>query len=495
MRSVKNLRLKGKLVAMQLAVAAGVLLLYAGLTFFNDLRVSRRAALEQLTTSADIVGGNVASALDFLDRAAAAKALESLRAEPDIFYAAVYDRDGAVFASYTAGEGGRGAGAAPRGNSAEFSSGHLRVTRGIVSGGEEAGSILLLSGMRRHRQAVAQRSWLAALALLLGLGAAFALASLAQRPISEPVLRLLSAARRITETGSYSVRVEKQSDDEVGMLCEAFNDMIGQVQKREGELQRAHQEMEDRVRERTAELAVAKEAAEAADRLKSAFLATMSHELRTPLNSIIGFTGILLQELPGRLNEEQKKQMGMVSGSAEHLLSLINDVLDISKIEAGQMQISAEPFDPAAALHKAVLTARPLAEKKGLALEEESPGEAGPLTADRRRFEQVALNLLSNAVKFTDRGRVRAECFTTDGTVTVRVSDTGIGIKPEDMDKIFKPFRQVDTGTDRQYEGTGLGLSICKKLTELMGGTITAESEWGKGSVFTVKIPLSGKGT
>lgn len=492
MRSIKNLRLKGKLVAIQLAVAAGVLLLYAGFTFVNDLRVSRRAALDQLTTTADIVGGNVASALDFLDRAAAAKALESLRAEPDIFYAAVYDREGAVFASYTAASGGRGEDAAPPGDSAEFSDGHLRVTRRVLSGGEEAGSILLLSGMRRHKRAVAQRSWLAALALLLGLAAAFALASFAQRPISEPILRLAEAAKNIAETGSYSFRVEKRSDDEVGTLCEAFNDMIGQVEKRERELQRAHQELEDRVKERTAELAVAKEAAEAADRLKSAFLATMSHELRTPLNSIIGFTGILQQELPGPLNEEQKKQMEMVGASAEHLLALINDVLDISKIEAGQMQISSEPFDPAAALHKAVLTARPLAEKKGLALEE-APGEAVTLIADRRRFEQIILNLLSNAVKFTDRGSVRAECFSEDGAVIARVADTGIGIKPEDMDKIFKPFRQVDTGTDRQYEGTGLGLSICRKLTELMGGTITAESEWRKGSVFTVRIPLRGR--
>jgi signal transduction histidine kinase len=494
MISVKDLRLKGKLVSMQLAVALGVLLVYAGLTFLHDLRVARRAALEQLTTSADIVGGNVASALDFLDRGAAAKALESLRAEPDIFYAAVYDRDGEVFASYTGGAGGRAAGAAPRGSSAEFSSGHIRVTRSIVSGGEEVGTILIMSGMQRHKRAVTQRGWLALWALLLGMAAAFALASLAQRPISEPILALVRAARSISETGRYSVRVPKQSSDEIGTLCETFNDMIAQVEKREADLQEAHQELEDRVRERTAELAVAKEAAEAADRIKSAFLATMSHELRTPLNSIIGFTGILMQELPGPLNAEQKKQMGMVSGSAEHLLALINDVLDISKIEAGQMKIAAEPFDPAEALRNAVRTARPLAEKKGLALEEAYAGEAR-LTGDRRRFEQVALNLLSNAIKFTEKGSVRASCSAGDGDVAVRVEDTGIGIRPGDMDKIFKPFRQIDTGTSRQYEGTGLGLSICKKLAELMGGAITVESEYGRGSAFTVTLPLERKGS
>lgn len=492
MKSVKDLRLRGKLVAMQLGVACGVLLLYAGLTFLNDLRVARRTALDQLTTTADIVGGNVASALDFLDREAAGKALQSLQAEPDIFYAAVYDKDNALFAAYTGGGNGSQTAAARAGNSAEFSEGHLKVTREIISGGEKAGSILIISGMQRHRRAVAQRGWLVLWVLLLGMTAAFALASLAQRIISEPILRLVEAARNISETGSYSFRVEKQSSDEVGTLCETFNDMIEQVQKREAALHEAQQGLENRVKERTAELAVAKEAAEAADRLKSAFLATMSHELRTPLNSIIGFTGILRQELPGPLNEEQKKQMEMVAGSAEHLLALINDVLDISKIEAGQMNISAEPFDPCEALRNAVRTARPLAGKKGLALEEYCEGE-GPMTGDRRRFEQVALNLLSNAVKFTDRGLVRASCVIKDGTVTLKVSDTGIGIKPEDMDKIFKPFRQVDTGTSRQYEGTGLGLSICRKLAELMGGEITAESEYGKGSTFTVRLPLGGR--
>lgn len=238
------------------------------------------------------------------------------------------------------------------------------------------------------------------------------------------------------------------------------------------------------------ELKKALAAAESSDRLKSAFLATMSHELRTPLNSIIGFSGILLQGLAGPLNDEQKKQLGMVSGSAEHLLALINDVLDISKIEAGQLQVLNEQFDLREAVHRAVLTAKPMTEKKHLELEEDTSPEVGTVYADYRRVEQVLLNLLSNAIKFTEKGRVRVETRSSGDQAVIRVIDNGIGIKPEDQQTLFKPFRQIDTGLSRQYEGTGLGLSICKKLMELMGGTISVESEWGKGSVFTVVLPV-----
>lgn len=238
------------------------------------------------------------------------------------------------------------------------------------------------------------------------------------------------------------------------------------------------------------ELAKAKEMAEAADRLKSVFLATMSHELRTPLNSIIGFTGILLQGLVGDLNPEQTKQLGMVRNSANHLLSLISDVLDISKIEAGQLSLVMESFDLGGSIRKAVQTVRPLAEKKGLTLSVEVSPQAERITSDMRRVEQILLNLLSNAVKFTEHGSVAVRCGAEDGKAVIRIADTGIGIKAEDMGDIFKPFRQLDSGLTRKYEGTGLGLSICRKLADLLGGDIRAASEWGKGSTFTVTLPL-----
>ncbi|HET7649983.1 MAG TPA: PAS domain S-box protein [Gammaproteobacteria bacterium] len=266
-------------------------------------------------------------------------------------------------------------------------------------------------------------------------------------------------------------------------------------------LRDSHAELERQVKARTADLQTALERAEAADNMKSAFLATMSHELRTPLNSIIGFTGILLQNLAGPLNPEQVKQLGMVQGSARHLLELINDVLDISKIEAGQVAISPEDFNLAPSLERVVASVRPMAAKKGLELGLVVAPALNEMRSDRRKVEQIILNLVNNAIKFTDRGSVtvtaeKFEAYEAAGQATpvaavrVIVSDTGIGIKSEDMGKLFEPFRQLDSSLMRKYEGTGLGLAICRRLAEMLGGEITVHSEYGKGSQFIVTLPL-----
>jgi PAS domain S-box-containing protein len=239
------------------------------------------------------------------------------------------------------------------------------------------------------------------------------------------------------------------------------------------------------------ELLHAKDAAESADHLKSAFLAAMSHELRTPLNSIIGFTGIMLQGLPGPLNPEQKKQLGMVNSSAHHLLSLINDVLDLSKIEAGQLEVRREPFDLQGSIRKVVQTVLPLAAKKALAIKFFISPEVTIIIGDQRRVEQILMNLLSNAIKFTDRGEITVECSLKTDTVATSVRDTGIGIRPEQQQELFRPFHQLDSGLTRRHEGTGLGLSICKRLLELMEGSISFVSEFGKGSVFTFVLPIN----
>ena len=260
-------------------------------------------------------------------------------------------------------------------------------------------------------------------------------------------------------------------------------------------------ELEKTVTERTRELALAKERAEAADRLKSAFLATMSHELRTPLNSIIGFTGIVLQGLAGPLNPEQSKQLEMVRSSSRHLLALINDVLDISKIEAGQLEIACAPFELRESINKVLGIVAPLAEKKGLKLNADVAPEVNEAVGDQRRVEQILLNLLNNAVKFTDEGKValKAEMILdfrspsrahAQPAVRMSVSDTGIGIKPDDLATLFQPFRQIETGLSRNYEGTGLGLAICRRLVNLMGGEIGVDSAWMKGSTFSVTLPL-----
>ena len=242
-------------------------------------------------------------------------------------------------------------------------------------------------------------------------------------------------------------------------------------------------------REAAEKLRQAMEAAQAADRIKSAFLATMSHELRTPLNSIIGFTGIMLQGLAGPLNPEQHKQMSMVQKSSRHLLALINDVLDISKIEAGQLSLARASFELTPSIKKMVKLITPLAEQKGIDLEVDIDPKVGAIVADQRRLEQVIMNLLGNAIKFTEKGRVRVACWMEDNHYLLSFIDTGIGMKPEDIPGLFQPFHQIDSGLTRKHEGTGLGLSICKKIIDLMGGSIDVASQWGQGSAFTMRLP------
>ena len=226
-----------------------------------------------------------------------------------------------------------------------------------------------------------------------------------------------------------------------------------------------------------------------ANRLKSEFLANMSHELRTPLNGIIGFTELMADERPGPLNRKQKEYLGDVLNSSRHLLQLINDVLDLAKVEAGKFDFQAETFNLGQGIEEVCAVVRGLAQKKQIKLTSEAP--PGCVTMDQRRFKQICYNLLSNAVKFTNPGG-SVEIIATDreaGYFEVRVTDTGIGIKPQDMERLFREFEQLDSGASRRFEGTGLGLALTRKLAELQGGRITACSEYGKGSCFTVVLP------
>ena len=260
--------------------------------------------------------------------------------------------------------------------------------------------------------------------------------------------------------------------------------------KAEIELEKHRNNLEELVEIRTNQLEKEKINAQSADLMKSAFLATMSHELRTPMNSIIGFTGILLKELAGPLNDEQKRQLGMVKNSGQHLLGLINDVLDISKIEAGKLKVSIYHFDYLKMLEKTIDFLLPQASKKELHIHSEITELNITLNSDERRVEQVLLNLLSNAIKFSKQGTITVKVDIVDGFVVTHVIDQGIGMSKKDLNKLFMPFIQLDGGLSRTHEGTGLGLAICKSLIEKLGGTIQVQSKVGKGSNFTFTLPL-----
>jgi PAS domain S-box-containing protein len=272
--------------------------------------------------------------------------------------------------------------------------------------------------------------------------------------------------------------------------------MVGTLQditerkQTEEALQTAHDELEGKVEERTKELSEANLKLKELDRLKSEFLATMSHELRTPLNSIIGFLGIALQGIPGPLNDEQRKQLSMAHGSAKHLLGLINDILDLSRIESGRVDTQFNFFKIETVVSEVIHNLEPLASEKGLRLSTEIARDLPAVETDRKKIYQVLLNLVNNAVKFTHRGEIKIECKVQNHQLEIQVSDTGIGIKRENMDHLFEAFRQLDGSLTRRYQGTGLGLYLCKKLTNLLGGQVRAESEFGKGSRFTVILPV-----
>jgi signal transduction histidine kinase len=231
---------------------------------------------------------------------------------------------------------------------------------------------------------------------------------------------------------------------------------------------------------------------EAASRHKSEFLANMSHELRTPLNAVIGFSEVLIQRMFGELNDKQDEYLKDIYASGQHLLSLINDILDLSKIEAGRMELAPAPFHLPTALENAVTLVKERAGRHGIALRLDIDPRLGEMVGDERKVKQVLLNLLSNAVKFTpEGGRISLKASRTDGTVEIAVTDTGIGIAPEDQAAIFEEFRQVGSDDARKQEGTGLGLTLAKKFIELHGGRIWVESEPGRGSTFTFTLPVA----
>jgi hypothetical protein len=323
----------------------------------------------------------------------------------------------------------------------------------------------------------------------VGILLAILVALMLSRSIAAPLIRMAANADTIA-AGHFNRRIETDSlpRDELLRLANALNAMSGQLAHHINELNRKVREID----EKNSALLVANAKAEELARVRGEFLATMSHELRTPLNAIIGFSDVLLMGLGGALNAAQMHQVRRLKDNGNRLLSLINDVLDISRIEAGRIEIVAMPFAPGAMLERISEQTKILAAQKQLSFTTTiSPALPPSLIGDEKRIEQVVVNLLSNAFKFTEQGSVSLNVMLpSDTSWTMSVTDTGIGIPPHALDLIFEPFRQVDGSSRRAYTGSGLGLAIAQQLIQAMGGKITVSSELGKGSTFTVTLPL-----
>jgi signal transduction histidine kinase len=264
------------------------------------------------------------------------------------------------------------------------------------------------------------------------------------------------------------------------------------------QVKRHSEELRDKVEEATAELAEQNELLrrqalelEQASAMKSQFLANVSHELRTPLNAILGYTQLMIEGVAGELNQSQEDKLGRVDANARHLLSVINDLLDIARIESGKMPIQLEPVRLAELIEEVMTEVEPLIARTSLAVSRELPGGVPDLQSDRKKVKQILLNLLSNALKFTPKGSVDIHVGFDDSRVWTSVTDTGIGISEENQKRIFEEFAQADSSYARRAGGTGLGLSICRRLASILGGEITLVSQQGAGSTFTLLLPLA----
>ncbi|MBI4523623.1 MAG: HAMP domain-containing protein [Deltaproteobacteria bacterium] len=321
--------------------------------------------------------------------------------------------------------------------------------------------------------------------LLIGFAVALLATLLVRRRVVRPLESLRQGVERIRE-GDLSARLDVKTGDEIEILADEFNDMAAHLRE-------AYTGLERKVAERTQALTIANEKLEKASKHKSQFLANVNHELRTPVSAIIGYARLVLRATEGQIAPLQRENLQDLLQNAERLLHLIDSLLDFAKIEAGRMDVRVEPVRIDALIDGATSTIEPLLNDGNVRLIREIAPGIPALSTDREKLKQIVLNLLDNAVKFTERGQIRIVATQQNGSLKLVVADTGIGIREEDLKQIFEEFHRGDLPGIKQYRGTGLGLAIVKRFVTLLGGDIAVESELGKGSSFTVVLPLDVK--
>jgi len=482
---LRNLPIRRKLALIAMVTTGGALLVAGAALVYFDLARFRNEMTADLTTLADIVAENSTGALTFHNQADAGDVLRGLRPQDSIVAAALYDAHGRLFAAY-APRPGVPFPPRPGRDGAQLEANGVVVFRPVLLGGQRIGSVYLRSNLddlfsRIRAQAISVGTVFLAAGIL-----ALLLASGLQRLVSRPLLHLARTARAVSERRDYSLRAEKLSDDELGRLVDAFNDMLGEIQDRDTELRQAKDE-----RERLLVLEQsARQHAEEANRLKDEFLATLSHELRTPLNAILGWVQVLRT---GKLDEATSaRALETIERNAKAQAQLIGDLLDVSRIITGKLRLDFKPVELPRVIDAALESVRPAADAKGIQLAVDLGPLAFPVLGDADRLQQVVWNLLSNGIKFNSRGgRVEVLLRESAGSAAIQVSDTGIGIRPDFLPYVFDRFRQAEGSITRAHAGLGLGLSIVRHLVELHGGTVAVDSAGeGLGASFTVQLPL-----